>query len=399
MGKKIFIGSSTQGLSKAKKVGSLVTRILQEKCLEGSVVVWNDDEFFKLGEYTWESLTRQAHEFSGAIFIYNTDDKVTKEPEDTKELTDDHHDKKTEDTKEFVVTRDNVIAETGLFAGVLGEKAVALCEVPGVHLPTDFGGITHLQYDDSDDSKMKGRLTTWVLGLSEPTHAPNILMKSRRDIHRIFPNDNRLHISDRLYIHIRSIRMMNFASNLVINPEVANPNHLTSGISLANAIQMVMRDSKVNFDLILTEPNSCNLKDVRSKIANSYANKPEGVIFTALEKLYKELNKATLYQQLQSENRFHLYLMKTSMPYAIFNVEFSDEYSSFNHVKIDLYSASISDEDRRRSFVVWKKDDPENYEFFVDNFDSIKINKQLSVPVDKEKLKNWVENWNSRKKG
>ena len=308
MGKKIFIGSSTQGLSKARKVESLVNNILQDECLEGSVVIWNDDEFFKLGEYTWESLTRQAHEFSGAIFIYNTDDKVTKEPEDTKELTDDHHDKKTEDTKEFVVTRDNVIAETGLFTGVLGKKAVALCEVPGVHIPTDFGGITRLKYDDSDGSKMEGPLTTWVLGLSEPTHAPNLLMKSRKEIHSIFSINDRLHISDNHYKNITAIRMMNFVSNLMIDPRDADPGHLPdSGISLAHAIQIIMKKYSVNFELILTEPNLCNLKDVHTKIANPRDCGRGKVIVSALETLYKALNSDTLYRQLFDENRFSCY--------------------------------------------------------------------------------------------
>lgn len=70
------------------------------------------------------------------------------------------------------------------------------------------------------------------------------------------------------------------------------------------------------------------------------------------------------------------------MPFAIFNVEFAPEYKEFNHVKVDLYSAAISDENERRSFIVWQKDDPDNYNYFVNNFDSIKNNTDICIEMN-----------------
>ncbi len=91
--------------------------------------------------------------------------------------------------------------------------------------------------------------------------------------------------------------------------------------------------------------------------------------------------------------------MKTSMPFGIFNVEFSDEMKKYNHVKVDIYSAALDNEDNRRSFVIWEEDDPENYQFFVQNFMNIKGNPSLCEKVQTESLKQWADEWERLKSG
>ena len=96
---------------------------------------------------------------------------------------------------------------------------------------------------------------------------------------------------------------------------------------------------------------------------------------------------------------FHLRVMKTSMPFAIFNVEFLGDAQRFNHVKVDLYSAELDDEDNRRSFVIWQEDDPENYQFFVHNFANILNNPSLCEKVQLSTLKKWADKWENLKPG
>ena len=247
---------------------------------------------------------------------------------------------------------------------------------------------------------MKQELKTWVLALKEPpdpVRAPNVLIKSRNELHGLFPNDTRLHISDGLYRNITSIRMMNFANNLTINPEVADRGHLTDTLSLSYGINKILEDSQVNFELILTNPNPCNLMDIQTKIKNHNAGgSPEGAIYSALAKLYEALNSDTIYRQLYQAKRFHLYLMDVSMPFGIFNVEFSDKYASLSHVKIDLYSACLANERERRSFIIWKTIDPQNYDFFINNFDRVKT--EVSTPATNERLKKIADTWATMKK-
>lgn len=81
------------------------------------------------------------------------------------------------------------------------------------------------------------------------------------------------------------------------------------------------------------------------------------------------------------------------MPYAIFNVEFEDDYKKFDHVKIDLYSSQIGNEDQRRSFIVWKEIDFENYSFFVQNFDTVRQAGAICEIVDVTKISKWLNDW------
>ena len=88
------------------------------------------------------------------------------------------------------------------------------------------------------------------------------------------------------------------------------------------------------------------------------------------------------------------------MPFGIFNVEFMDEAKKYNHVKVDIYSAALDNEDDRRSFVIWQKDDPKNYKFFVDNFNDTKQNGTLCTRHHSfEKLKKWAQEWDNMKPG
>lgn len=383
--KKIFIASSGAALKKATTLKGILDNLLSEYNLDGIVTIWNSYDVFHLTEFTWKALEKNAHEYSGGIFLFNTDDELMQ---------------KSPDGKATFIARDNVIAEAGLFAGALGSSSIVLCIVPGVHLPTDFNGITTLTYNPRRKEKMKQKLKTWVLGLKEPpdpARAPNVLIKSRNELHSLFPKDACLHISDGLYRNITSIRMMNLANNLTINPEIADMGHLKDNLSLSYGINKILQDTQVNFELILANPNSYDLKDIQTKIANCNAGgSPEGAIYSALAKLYESLNSDTIYRQLYQTNRFHLYLMNVSMPFGIFNVEFSDEYASLSHVKVDLYSACLSNERERRSFIIWKTTDPQNYDFFVNNFDMVKRN--LSTIATKKELSEIATTWATMKK-
>lgn len=119
---RVFIGSSDG----AKKKAEVLRSILEE--LGAEVVCWYDPGSFLIGEVTIDCLIKQTHACRTAAFILNADDKM----------------KKNGKGKEEFIARDNVITEAGFFIGALGKKAVALCCVPNVHIPSDFGGVTHL---------------------------------------------------------------------------------------------------------------------------------------------------------------------------------------------------------------------------------------------------------------
>ena len=87
--------------------------------------------------------------------------------------------------------------------------------------------------------------------------------------------------------------------------------------------------------------------------------------------------------------------MNVGIPYALFNIELSDAYSRYDHVKIDLYSSGIENEDERRSFIIWKDFDRENYDFFVRNFNRVSRDNTISHQPTLEEINSWITAWSN----
>lgn len=377
MKKKVFIGSSSQAEEKAV----IIQTILKE--LDAETTIWSDANAFPIGINTIDYLVQAAHEHDAAVFILNKDDEIIKPTGD----------------KEYI-PRDNVIAEAGMFIGVLGKESVALCTVSDIHEISDFKGITTLRYNIRNREEIKSRLKDWLEGVkTQKQIKSNVLMQSRLEVHNNYSLDERLHISDGIYKNIRYIRLMNFASTLFINPEIGDIGHTSvNGITLPAAIEKIMKETEATVELILSEPNKYNLRDLQTKIANHRAGSTDGVLYSALATMYKNLSTDTIFsERMKKSVQFHFYVMTNSMPFSIFNVEFIGEASKYNHVKVDLYSAALADENHRRSFVIWEEVDPDNYSFFVNNFNNIKNNHDLCYSPKLSILKKWAECWESIK--
>ncbi len=185
---------------------------------------------------------------------------------------------------------------------------------------------------------------------------------------------------------------MNFASNLFVNPEVADFGHFVRGetISMAEAMNKIMAETEATMALVLTKPTEYNLLDVETKIPNHRAGGAAGAIRSAVVAVYNMLTSNTVYRDLNGR-RFEFYLSKISMPFGIFNVVFGGEYERFNHIKIDLYSAELNNEDDRRSFIIWQYDDPTNYQFFLDTFNRMKQNGKICEVQTVDSLKAMVD--------
>lgn len=374
----IFIGSSGEAKDLLLKIAGIV-----EECRKTPVRWDQRPSVFAAGKFTLESLEElvEKENIGAAIFICTSDDKVW--------FRD----------KEVGAPRDNVIFEHGLFMGKLGRTRSIIIKCGDVKLPTDLSGLTYIDFSEGRRNSGEIELRNWLNHLPEQTLCPkaedcNVLMLPRKKLHEVSSNDHRLHISDGLYRQIRFIRIMNFASNLIINPEMAEIGHIASSdILLSDAIVRIMKETEATVELVLTEPNKYNVKDLDTKIANRRAGSCADALYSALATLYRNFSTDTIYAtRWKSRPRlFFFYLMKTSMPFGIFNVEFIGEASRYNHVKVDLYSAALKTEDDRRSFVIWQTQDPENYKFFVDNFNNIKNNEGLCKQPRLDELRKIVE--------
>lgn len=121
---RIFIGSSTEGLDVANAVHQNLDRIAE-------VTIWTQG-LFQLSIPTITSLMNSLTKFDYAIFIFYPDDLTNFRGNNVSTV------------------RDNVIFETGLFAGKLGIEKVFFLKprnVVALHLPTDLLGVTAGEYD------------------------------------------------------------------------------------------------------------------------------------------------------------------------------------------------------------------------------------------------------------
>lgn len=131
MKRKIFIGSSSEGLEIAAKVKNQVEQKLGDwiEC-----EIWNKGEVFSLNKGTLESLIKASHKYDYGILIASKDDKLFTR------------------RKKYKVMRDNVLFESGLFFGSLGLQRAFLLADKQIKLPSDFNGTTIAMYNSKNIS-------------------------------------------------------------------------------------------------------------------------------------------------------------------------------------------------------------------------------------------------------
>lgn len=119
--RKLFIGSSREGLAIAKKM----QKILEEKFADFlDCKLWTDGEIFSLNKGTLDSLTAASRKFDYGILIATADD-IRKSR-----------------NRKSIIPRDNVMFEMGMFIGSLGLSRAFLLVEKSATLPTDYNGVT-----------------------------------------------------------------------------------------------------------------------------------------------------------------------------------------------------------------------------------------------------------------
>jgi hypothetical protein len=149
MKRRIFIGSSTEGLGKAHFVSDLLASF-------GDIepVLWT--EIFKPGLLTFEALENVLLRCCAAVFVASADDETTIRGHAVR------------------IPRSNIMLEFGLVAGRIGRQNIALCLFGGVALPSDLHGLTVIDMAPEDSSpapvtdagmRPEDRLRLWTSGL------------------------------------------------------------------------------------------------------------------------------------------------------------------------------------------------------------------------------------------
>jgi Predicted nucleotide-binding protein containing TIR-like domain len=119
---KVFIGSSREALEFANAIHTALKG-------EAECTVW--DVSFRMGEITLSTLMRTVRSMDFGIFVFA--------PDDAAEIRGER----------YLVARDNVLYELGLFTGHLEPERCffVLPDSIRVHVPSDLEGVTHGTYE------------------------------------------------------------------------------------------------------------------------------------------------------------------------------------------------------------------------------------------------------------
>ena len=126
MKRKMFIGSSKEGL----KIAHTIKDKIESKCNDWlEIVVWKEGDIFTMNDNTIDCLIKASMTYDYALLVASSDDTVISRKE------------------QHAIARDNVIFEEGLFLGSLGKNRTLLVVDKTITLPSDFKGVTTIQYD------------------------------------------------------------------------------------------------------------------------------------------------------------------------------------------------------------------------------------------------------------
>lgn len=134
MKRKIFIGSSSEGL----KIAEEIKRKIEQDCDDWlQCDIWNEGEVFRINSGTLDSLVRASRRYDYGILVATADDQTIKRRCIHKSM------------------RDNVLFEMGLFLGSLGLDRAFLFANTKISIPSDFNGVTLIWYHKKRDIESK----------------------------------------------------------------------------------------------------------------------------------------------------------------------------------------------------------------------------------------------------
>lgn len=197
---------------------------------------------------------------------------------------------------------------------------------------------------------------------------------------------------------IKEINMVCYAASLIFAPEKNMIDRKAYDFGLLfNIFAYLLNDKNFTFRITINAPESAAAKDAieYAKLGNSALEDNETAIFLASYANIDMLKQEEPYKTAFAEKRFKFMVTDCALPYALFQIVYKSGWEEFNHVKVDLYSYDIDSSVDRRSFMIFEKDDKDNYDFFAEQIKSLR-SKQYRKKSDNliaENHSKWIELW------
>lgn len=195
---------------------------------------------------------------------------------------------------------------------------------------------------------------------------------------------------------IKSIRMSCYAANIIFTSEKNMVDHLAFDRGMMfNIFAQLLKDDEFSLEIITNAPGSDAAQDaiVNERLANSALEAfPEAVFLSSYCSIQQLLREDPIFREAHLSNRFHFMVTQKVLPYALFHITYKDGYEKYDHVKIDLYSEGLVSNMNRRTMLIFRESDPENYRFFVERYHYIR-DVRASQQLIKEHHGKWLQEW------
>lgn len=166
---KIFIGSSRENGQIARWIEDSILEINErDKEIDIETLGWWENSAFPAGKSFYESLLEIVNSCNAAIMIFSEEDLTHKR--DCVQLQ----------------PRDNIILETGLFAGKHGREQALIARIGKPGLPTDLEGVTclnlkHTENEEDFKKHNRSKIKNWLFQIKS-----NLLKSNNIEVQ--FPN-------------------------------------------------------------------------------------------------------------------------------------------------------------------------------------------------------------------
>ena len=195
---------------------------------------------------------------------------------------------------------------------------------------------------------------------------------------------------------IKSIHLSCYAASLIFAPQInmVDERAFDRGL-LFNIFAELLKDDEFSLEIIITAPGCMAAEEAAEseKLGNGRLEEyPEAVFLSSYCSIFRLIENDPVFEKAKRERRFKFMVTDMALPYAIFQIIYKEAYRGYDHVKVDPYSEGLTSNMDRRSMLIFRETDPENYLFFEARYQYIR-NLKRSNKLIRDGHEAWMEEW------
>lgn len=195
---------------------------------------------------------------------------------------------------------------------------------------------------------------------------------------------------------VRSVHMSCYAASILFSnsADMVDDQAFDRGM-MFNIFAQLLKDEEFSLEIVINAPNCLSVKDAieNKKLGNSALEAyPEAIFLSSYCNIQRLISEDPIFKKAYQTKRFRFMVTEAVLPYALFHTTYKDEFSSYDHIKVDLYSENLLSNMERRCMIIFKEDDLENYSFFTQRYKSVR-NVKKSKELIHAHHDEWVAQW------